>query len=58
MSTATTRTLPAGPQPANRNSLIIGTAAVSAAGTMLMFGMLAVWFKFRDESPLRTDAKG
>ena len=58
MSTATVRTLPAGPQPAHRDSLIIGTAAVSAAGTMLMFGMLAVWFKFRDASPLRTDEKG
>ena len=53
MSTATARTLPAGPQPANRNSLVMGTAAVCAAGTMLMFGMLAVWFKFRDASPLR-----
>ena len=58
MSTATARTLPAGPQPANRNSLVMGTAAVCAAGTMLMFGMLAIWFKFRDASPLRTDEKG
>jgi heme/copper-type cytochrome/quinol oxidase subunit 3 len=58
MSTATVRSLPAGPQPANRNALLMGTAAVCAAGTMLMFGMLAVWFKFRDASPLRESARG
>jgi hypothetical protein len=53
MTAAVDRVLPAGPATAARHPLFIATGAVVAAGTMLMFGMLAVWFKFRDASPLR-----
>ena len=53
MSTAVERALPPGPAIAARHPLFIATGAVVAAGTMMVFGMLAVWFKFRDASPLR-----
>ena len=53
MSTATSRALPSGASPAPRSSILVATSAVAAAGTMLMFGMLAMWLKFRDASPLR-----
>ena len=58
MSTATSRALPSGASPAPRSSILVATSAVAAAGTMLMFGMLAMWFKFRDASPLRESARG
>jgi len=57
MST-TSRVLPSGPSPAARSSVLVASSAVAAAGTMLMFGMLAVWFRFRDASPLRESARG
>jgi heme/copper-type cytochrome/quinol oxidase subunit 3 len=53
MSAVAERQLPAGPKPAPRHSLTTATAAVAAAGTMLVFGMLAMWFRFRDAAPLR-----
>ena len=53
MNTAVERALPPGPATAARHPLFIATGAVVAAGTMMVFGMLAVWFKFRDASPLR-----
>lgn len=58
MTTAVDRVLPAGPTTAARHPLFIATGSVVAAGTMLMFGMLAVWFKFRDASPLRASTNG
>jgi heme/copper-type cytochrome/quinol oxidase subunit 3 len=58
MTTAVDRVLPAGPTTAARHPLFIATGSVVAAGTMLMFGLLAVWFKFRDASPLRVGKNG
>jgi heme/copper-type cytochrome/quinol oxidase subunit 3 len=58
MTAAVDRVLPAGPATAARHPLFIATGSVVAAGTMLMFGMLAVWFKFRDASPLREGKNG
>lgn len=58
MSAATDRQLPAGAPPAARNTTLVGVGAVAVAGTMLMYGMLAVWFKFRDAAPLRTAKNG
>ena len=58
MSTTTSHALPSGALPAPRSSVLVATSAVAAAGTMLMFGMLAMWFKFRDASPLRESASG
>lgn len=57
MST-TAQVLPSGANPAPRSSVLVATSAIAAAGTMLMFGMLAVWFRFRDASPLRESARG
>lgn len=53
MTAVVERVLPPGPTTAARHPLLIATGAVVAAGTMLVFGMLAMWFKFRDASPLR-----
>lgn len=56
MSTVAEHRLPAGPKPAPQHSLTTATAAVAASGTMLVFGMLAMWFRFRDAAPLRDSA--
>jgi heme/copper-type cytochrome/quinol oxidase subunit 3 len=48
--------LPPAPVPAPRRQLLIGTSAVGAAITMLFGGMLAVWWRFRENSPLRAGA--
>ena len=58
MSVVTDRQLPAGAPPAARNTILVGVGAVAVAGTMLMYGMLAVWFKFRDAAPLRAAKNG
>lgn len=58
MSAVTDRQLPAGAPPAARNTILVGVGAVAVAGTMLMYGMLALWFKFRDAAPLRTARNG
>ncbi len=47
--------LPAGPAPAPRNQLIIGTAVASVAMTMLIGGMLSIWALQRREA---IDAEG
>ena len=52
------RHLPAGPQPEPRHVLLAATSAVVAAGTMLVFGMLGMWFRFRDAAPLRESSRG
>ncbi len=58
MSAATDRQLPAGAPPAPRNTILVAAGAAAVAGTMLMYGMLAVWFKFRDAAPLRVAKNG
>ncbi|MEI7971850.1 MAG: cytochrome c oxidase subunit 3 [Actinomycetota bacterium] len=58
MTSANDLVLPAGPVAAARHPLFIATGSIAAAGTMLMFGMLAVWFKFRDASELRPGSGG
>jgi len=58
MTASVERVLPAGPATSARHPLFLATGSVVAAGTMLMFGMLAVWFKFRDASPLRVGKNG
>lgn len=45
--------LPPAPAPAPRRQLLIGTSAAGAAITMLFGGMLAVWWRFREASPVR-----
>lgn len=45
--------LPPAPQPAPRRQLFVGTALASAAGVMLIGGMLSVWLKFRADAPVR-----
>jgi heme/copper-type cytochrome/quinol oxidase subunit 3 len=52
------RHLPVGPQPEPRHLLLVATSAVVAAATMLVFGMLAMWFQFRDAAPLRESSSG
>lgn len=53
-----THALPAGPQPAPRRQLLVGTGVVSAAGAMLMGGMLSIWLRFRDAAPVRESSDG
>jgi heme/copper-type cytochrome/quinol oxidase subunit 3 len=49
--------LPPAPQPAPKRQLFVGTALASAAGTMLLGGMLAVWLQFRADAPYRESAR-
>ena len=58
MSASADRQLPVGAPPAPRNTILVAAGAVAVAGTMLMYGMLATWFKFRDASPLRVAKNG
>jgi len=53
-----THVLPAGPQPAPRRQLLVGTGVVSAAGALLIGGMLSIWLRFRDAAPLRESSDG
>ena len=53
-----THALPAGPQPAPRRQIFIGTGLVAAAGTMLIGGMLSLWLRFRAAAPLRDSSDG
>ncbi len=41
------------PAPAPRRQMLIGTSAAGAALTMVFGGMLAIWWRFREASPLR-----
>ncbi len=45
--------LPPAPQPAPRRQLFVGTGLASAAGVMLIGGMIAVWSQFRADAPTR-----
>lgn len=49
--------LPPAPRPAPRRQLFVATALASAAGTMLIGGMLSVWLKFRADAPVRPSAR-
>jgi len=49
--------LPPAPQQAPKRQLFVGTALASAAGTMLLGGMLAVWLQFRADAPYRESAR-
>lgn len=53
-----TLALPAAPARAPRRQVLIATALVSSAGTMLMFGMLATWLKYRAAAPTRESSDG
>ena len=53
-----THALPAGPQPAPRRQLLVGTGLVSAAGALLIGGMLSIWLRFREAAPLRESSDG
>ncbi len=53
-----THALPAGPRPAPRRQLLVGTGAVVAAGAMLIGGMLSIWLRFRAAAPLRESSDG
>lgn len=53
-----THALPAGPQPAPRRQLLVGTGVAAAAGTLLIGGMLSIWLRFRDAAPLRESSDG
>ena len=46
-------TLPPAPQAAPKRQVFVGTALVSAAATMLVGGMLAIWAQFRADAPFR-----
>lgn len=51
--------LPPAPQPAPRRQLFVATALASAAGVMLIGGMLSVWLQFRADAPVReSDRRG
>ena len=45
--------LPPAPQPVPRRQLFVGTGLASAAGVMLIGGMIAVWSQFRADAPTR-----
>jgi heme/copper-type cytochrome/quinol oxidase subunit 3 len=49
--------LPPAPQQAPKRQVFVGTALASAAGLMLMGGMLAVWLQFRADAPYRESAR-
>lgn len=53
-----THALPAGPRPAPRRQVFVGTGLVAAAGTMLIGGMLSIWLRFRAAAPLRDSSDG
>ena len=50
--------LPPAPAPAPRRQVFAGTAVAGAAATMLIGGQLAVWWRFREASPLREGSDG
>lgn len=53
-----TYALPAGPRPAPRRQLLVGTGIFAAAGAVLIGGMLSVWLRFRDNAPTRSSSDG
>ena len=53
-----TLALPAAPSRAPRRQVLVATSLVAGAGTMLMFGLLATWMKFRAAAPTRESSDG
>lgn len=53
-----THALPAGPRPAPRRQVFIGTGLVAGAGALLIGGMLSIWLRFRANAPLRASSDG
>ena len=53
-----TLALPAAPQRAPRRQVLVATSLVASAGTMLMFGLLATWMKYRAAAPTRESSDG
>ena len=49
--------LPPAPQPAPKRQVFVGTALASAAGSMLIGGMLAIWLQFRSDAPYRESVR-
>ncbi len=49
--------LPAAPAPAPRRQVFVGTALICAAGSALMFGMFALWLRFRDDAISGVDGR-
>lgn len=50
--------LPAAPAPAPRRQVLIATVLASAAGSMVMAGLLATWMKYRAAAPTRASSDG
>lgn len=50
--------LPAGPQPAPKRQIFVGTAAACAAGAVLIGTMMATWLRFRAAAPNRPGEPG
>lgn len=46
------------PRTAAKNQILLATVAAGSAAFMLMFGMLAIWMRFRDAAPLRASSNG
>ncbi|MHB1129727.1 MAG: cytochrome c oxidase subunit 3 [Ilumatobacteraceae bacterium] len=53
-----TVTTVAPPRSTARHQILLATAAAGSAALMLMFGMLAIWLRFRDDAPLRGSSNG
>lgn len=53
-----TSTTIAPPRSAAKNQLLVSSALAGSAAFMLMFGMLSIWMRFRDASPLRESTSG
>lgn len=53
-----TSTTIAPPRSAAKNQLLVASALAGSAAFMLMFGMLSIWMRFRDASPLRESTSG
>jgi len=46
------------PRSTARQQILLATAFAGSAAFMLMFGMLAIWLRFRDAAPLRRSSTG
>lgn len=53
-----TTAIVAPPRSAARHQILLATALAGSAAFMLMFGMLAIWLRFRDAAPLRESSNG
>ena len=46
------------PRQSAKHQILLATTVASGTIVMLMFGMLAIWMRFRDSSPLRGSSDG